>query len=193
MTYSPEILLDALMNVTPRPTAEAPRDARGLYGLVDHFGDLRYIGSTSSDAETLYKRIHLRHRTGSENSSHYFSRMYNVARMWRDRDDATTMADGDIAKALRNAFVAEHCRAVWLPLPDSSNIARLEAAVLSIRLGQASLGVHFRSCLSKVFASSISFRIRAMMATLAGFPAARRLSYFRFRSGLNRIATTAGM
>ena len=136
MTHSPETLLDALMSATPRRTAEAPNDARGLYGLVDHFGDLRYIGSTSSDAETLYKRIHRRHRTGSENSSHYYSRMYNVGRMWRDRDDAATKADGGIAKALRNAFVAEHCRAVWLPLPDSLNIAHLEAAVLNIAPAQ---------------------------------------------------------
>lgn len=135
-TYSPEILLDALMSATPRRTAEAPKDTRGLYGLVDHFGDLRYIGSTSSDAETLYKRIYQRHRTGSENTSHYFSRMYNVGRMWRDRDDAATKVDGDIAKALRNAFVAEHCRAVWLPLPDSLNIAHLEAAVLNIAPAQ---------------------------------------------------------
>jgi DNA polymerase-3 subunit epsilon len=66
MRFSAENLLSALLEATPRPTLEAPRDARGLYGLVDHHGDLRYIGSTSSDAETLYKRIHQRHRTGSE-------------------------------------------------------------------------------------------------------------------------------
>lgn len=132
MIYNPETVLDALMSATPRRTAEAPRDARGLYGLVDHFGDLRYIGSTCSNAETLYKRIHQRHRTGSENSSHYFSRMYNVGRMWRNRNDAATKADGDIAKALRNAFIAEHCAAVWLPLPDTLNIPHLEAAVLKI-------------------------------------------------------------
>lgn len=48
------------------------------YGLVDHEGKLRYIGSTSSWNETLYKRIHQCHRTGSETSSHYFSRMYNT-------------------------------------------------------------------------------------------------------------------
>ena len=39
MTHSPETLLDALMSATPRRTAEAPNDARGLCGLVDHFGD----------------------------------------------------------------------------------------------------------------------------------------------------------
>jgi DNA polymerase-3 subunit epsilon len=132
MRFSAENLLSALLEATPRPTLEAPRDARGLYGLVDHHGDLRYIGSTSSDAETLYKRIHQRHRTGSENTSHYFSAMYNTGRMWRDRTDALTKADGDIAKALRNEFVVDHCRAVWLPLPDTAGIARLEAEVLSL-------------------------------------------------------------
>jgi DNA polymerase III epsilon subunit-like protein len=58
--------------------------------------------------------------------------MYNTGRMWRDRKDALTKADGDIAKALRNEFVVDHCRAVWLPLPDTVDIARLEAEVLSL-------------------------------------------------------------
>jgi DNA polymerase-3 subunit epsilon len=58
--------------------------------------------------------------------------MYNTGRMWRDRTDALTKADGDIAKALRNEFVVDHCRAVWLPLPDTAGIARLEAEVLSL-------------------------------------------------------------
>lgn len=132
MHFFAEDLLSALLEAEPRPTAEAPRDARGLYGLVDHHGDLRYIGSTSSAAETLYKRIHQRHRTGSENTSHYFSAMYNTGRMWRDREDALTKADGDIAKALRNEFVVDHCRAVWFPLPDTLDIARLESEVLSL-------------------------------------------------------------
>lgn len=132
MRFSAEDLLSVLLEAAPRPTVEAPRDARGLYGLVDHHGDLRYIGSTSSAAETLYKRIHARHRTGSENTSHYFSMMYNTGRMWRDRKDALTKADGKIAKTLRNEFVVDHCRAVWLPLPDTENIARLEAEVLSL-------------------------------------------------------------
>jgi len=131
MRFAAEDLLSALLEATPRPTAQAPRDARGLYGLVDHRGDLRYIGSTSSTDQTFYERIHQRHRTGSEGMSHYFSQMYNTGRMWRDRKDALTKADGDISKALRNEFVADHCRAVWLPLPDTADIARLEAEVLS--------------------------------------------------------------
>lgn len=132
MRFSVEDLLSALLEATPRPTVQAPRDARGLYGLVDHHGDLRYIGSTSSTDQTFYERIHQRHRTGSEGMSHYFSTMYNTGRMWRDRKDALTKADGDIAKALRNEFVVDHCRAVWLPLPDTEDIARLEAEVLSL-------------------------------------------------------------
>ena len=132
MRFSAESLLSALLEATPRPTVQAPRDARGLYGLVDHHGDLRYIGSTSSTDQTFYERIHQRHRTGSEGMSHYFSAMYNTGRMWRDRKDALTKVDGDIAKALRNEFVVDHCRAVWLPLPDTVDIARLEAEVLSL-------------------------------------------------------------
>lgn len=110
----------------------APRDCRGIYGLVDHFGDLRYIGSTTSESETFYKRIHQRHRTGSETTSHYFSRMYNTGRMWRQRNDPATKADGDIAKKLRNAFVAEYCKAVWVPLADALDIAHLEQEVIAL-------------------------------------------------------------
>lgn len=69
MRFPAEDLLSALLEAAPRPTVEAPRDARGLYGLVDHHGDLRYIGSTSSTDQTFYQRIHQRHRTGSEGMS----------------------------------------------------------------------------------------------------------------------------
>lgn len=110
----------------------APKDCRGIYGLVDHLGDLRYIGSTSAADETFYKRIHQRHRTGSETSSHYFSRMYNTGRMWRLRNDPATKADGDIAKKLRNAFIAEYCGAVWVPLADDLDIGGLEARVIEL-------------------------------------------------------------
>jgi len=129
---SAEDILSALLAARPEPTRDAPKDRRGIYGLVDHYGDLRYIGSTKATAETLYKRIHQRHRTESENSSHYFSRMYNAGRMWRLRNDAATKADGYIAKKLRNAFVAEHCKAVWVALPDNADIAGLEQAVIRL-------------------------------------------------------------
>lgn len=132
MRFIAEDLLSALLEAAPRPTVQAPRDARGIYGLVDHLGALRYIGSTRSTEQTFYERIHQRHRTGSEDTSHYFSQMYNTGRMWRDRNDAWTKTDGDLAKALRNEFVIDHCRAVWLPLPDTSDIARLEAEVLDL-------------------------------------------------------------
>lgn len=137
MRYTPPNLLETLLKATPCPTHEAPKDARGIYGLIDHLGVLRYIGSTSVLTENLHKRIHSRHRTGSENSSHYFSRMYNTGRMWRDRNDLATKVDSDMAKSLRNAFVADHCRAVWVVLPDTIDIASLEAEVLAIAPKQA--------------------------------------------------------
>ncbi|SHF39345.1 DNA polymerase III, epsilon subunit [Ruegeria intermedia] len=130
--FDPEQLLAALLSAAPARTAAAPRDRRGLYGLIDHHGDLRYVGSTSSTRQTLYERIHQRHRTGSEDSSHYFSRMYNTGRMYRDRRDAGAGADADVAKRLRNAFIAEHCRAVWVPLPDTAPIEALEAEILRL-------------------------------------------------------------
>lgn len=132
MQFLPADILQRLLEVQPRPTSEAPRNARGLYGLIDHNGDLRYIGSTSSPTQNLYDRIHLKHRTGSEGMSHYFSHMYNSGRMWRLRNDPATKADGDLAKKLRNEFVKDHCRAIWLPLPDDANIAQLEADILAI-------------------------------------------------------------
>lgn len=132
MRFTAEELLSYLLEATPCSTSRAPRDSRGLYGLVDHHGDLRYIGSTSSTDQTLYERIHQRHRTGSEGMSHYFSQMYNTGRMWRDRKNPITKTDGDIAKTLRNEFIVDHCRAVWLQLPDTLDIAALEAEVLSL-------------------------------------------------------------
>ncbi|CDM60270.1 MULTISPECIES: hypothetical protein [Rhizobium] len=64
--------------------------------------------------------------------SHYFSRMYNSGRMYRDRFEVSSKADSDVAKRLRNAFVADHCRAVWVALPDDAPIAALEPSVLVI-------------------------------------------------------------
>lgn len=58
--------------------------------------------------------------------------MYNTGRMWRRRNDPATKADGDIAKKLRNAFIAEYCKAVWVPLSDELDIARLEAEVIDL-------------------------------------------------------------
>jgi DNA polymerase-3 subunit epsilon len=83
LTISPEDVLSRLLSATPDRTALAPKDSRGIYGLVDHHGALSYVGSTVSTSQTFYERIHRRHRTGSEDSSHYFSRMYNTGRMWR--------------------------------------------------------------------------------------------------------------
>ncbi|WP_338303740.1 exonuclease domain-containing protein [Erythrobacter sp. Dej080120_24] len=57
--------------------------------------------------------------------------------MWRQRLDGATEADGRIAKKLRNAFVAQHCRAVWVVLPDTADIGRLEAEVIAIAPAEA--------------------------------------------------------
>ncbi len=63
----------------------------------------------------------------------------------------------------------------------------------SIRLDQVCLSTQTRSALTSAFAISRSLRMRTTMASLAGFPASRSAWYFSFRSGLNRIATSAGM
>ena len=82
---NPHAVLESLLTQEHTRTADLPRDQRGIYGLVDHTGIVRYIGSTSEPAENFRKRIHQRHRTGSETNSHYFSNKYNCGRMWRDR------------------------------------------------------------------------------------------------------------
>lgn len=137
MTGSAKNILEALLSSRPRKTADAPDNSRGIYGLIDHNGDLRYIGSTKSAEETLRKRIHQRHRTGSENSSHYFARMYNTGRMWRDRDDKSAVLDARISKELRNEFISDHCGAVWIALPDQMDISRIEQEILAIAPSEA--------------------------------------------------------
>lgn len=52
--------------------------------------------------------------------------MFNTGRMWRDRRDPATLEDGKIAKALRNAFIEDYCRAVWIEIPDHMNIPNIE-------------------------------------------------------------------
>ncbi len=63
----------------------------------------------------------------------------------------------------------------------------------SIRLDQAPFLTQRRSALTKAFAISMSLRMIATIASLVGFPAARRSSYLVLRSGLYRMATSAGM
>ena len=110
-----------------------PADAVGLYVLADHEGRRSYIGCTKAANESFRRRIHARHRTGSETHSHMFSRTYNVGRMWRDRATQQNHPDGDLAKQLRNAFIAEHCRAACVPLdPEVYDILAMEAGVLAI-------------------------------------------------------------
>jgi DNA polymerase-3 subunit epsilon len=57
--------------------------------------------------------------------------------MWRMRNDPMTGADGAVSKALRNTFIAEHCRAIWVPLPDSADIVGLERAVIELAPAEA--------------------------------------------------------
>lgn len=63
----------------------------------------------------------------------------------------------------------------------------------SIRDGQAKDSFHSRLALSKALAVTISFRMMAVIATLAGFPIPMRWVYFALMSGLKRAATRAGM
>ena len=75
---------------------------------------------------------------------------------------------------MKFGFIAKH-RSVW-------PVARLCEA----------LGVS-RSGFRRAFARTISFRMTAVSATLAGLPASMSCLYFAFMSGLNRAATRAGM
>lgn len=126
-------VLAALLAQAPVRTASLPRDQRGIYGLIDHDQNLRYIGCTTREAENFRKRIHQRHRTGSETHSHYFSKIYNTGRMYRDRLTQQGEPDAKMAKDLRSAFIAEYCRAVYVPLEMSElEILALEAATIAI-------------------------------------------------------------
>lgn len=126
-------VLATLLGQTPVKTAALPRDQRGIYGLIDHNQRLRYIGCTTRDAENFRKRIHQRHRTGSETHSHYFSKIYNTGRMYRVRLTQQGDPDAKIAKDLRSAFIAEYCRAVYVPLETSElEILALEASTIAI-------------------------------------------------------------
>jgi predicted DNA-binding transcriptional regulator AlpA len=77
------------------------------------------------------------------------------------------------------------------------NIARWRLADLieheSIRLDQAVFWVHVRSALTRALAVSTNLRMSVTMATFAGFPASRSAACFALRSGLNLMATRAGM
>ena len=126
------VILGHLTSMSPQRTADLPRDAVGIYGLIDHTGCLSHIGSTSSSAENFCKRIHQRHRTGSETHSHYFSKAYNSCRMWRHPKLDRGNADTKVANDLRSAFIAEYCRAVWFAMDaDKPKIERIEKAVIA--------------------------------------------------------------
>ena len=129
----PTDVLHALLTMPPQRTADAPADRRGIYGLIDHAGRLSYIGCVAVPSESFRKRIHHRHRTGSETHSHYFSKVYCTGRMWRDRLTQRGDPDAKAAKDLRSAFIAQHCRAVWVPIDDAvQSIPTLETAVIRL-------------------------------------------------------------
>ena len=76
---------------------------------------------------------------------------------------------------------------------DRDRAQRGAGGVLSIRVDQGRASDHFRSSRSRAFAMTTSLRMTAVMASFAGFPARISWSYFAFRSGLKRVATSAGM
>jgi cobalt-zinc-cadmium efflux system protein len=86
-------------------------------------------------------------------------------------------------------------RLVMLGSPPEADAEAIVAEIraVSIRLDQAVFSVHIRSALTSAFAISMSLRMTTTMATFAGFPTVRRASYLALSSGLNRIATSAGM
>ncbi len=158
-------IMAMLRAATPRPTSEAPDDARGIYGLFDHTGAFRYIGSTSSASETFRKRIHQRHRTGSENSSHYFSRMHNTGRMRRQRNDPAT--PGHYASALRDLVAS-------LTAPDGKpdNKARdavrgLVSEIIVSRPENDGIPVEVRGRLSALITNS-NFQVGGVMVAEEG-------------------------
>jgi DNA polymerase III subunit epsilon len=46
--------------------------------------------------------------------------------MWRDCIKQRGDPDAVLAKAVRNNFIAEHCRAVWLEIEDNNDILAIE-------------------------------------------------------------------
>ena len=80
------------------------------------------------------------------------------------------------------------CKDVLLPKADCGSWW-----LWNFRLDPEAFWVHVRSALTNAFAVSMSLRITATIATFAGFPAAHRPSYFALRSGLNRMAISAGI
>ena len=86
-----------------------------------------------------------------------------------------------IAEAVRQVDVSQQTESLRF---HRRAIASFHSTISSIRLDQEVFGTQTRSALTKAFAVSMSLRMIATMATFAGFPAARRASYFAFRSGL---------
>lgn len=88
---------------------------------------------------------------------------------------------------LRQSFTRAQIATAIPPIASALNSQR------SIRDGQAVLGTHFRPATTRMLESTMSFRITAVITTLAGFPLADMVSDIAFRSGLKRMAERAGI
>lgn len=99
---------------------------------------------------------------------------------FRESDLLRHVFETTVARCMKEDLVGGQGFAV-----DASLIsADVQKQNSSIRLDQEVFGTQTRSALTKAFAVSMSLRMIATMATFAGFPAARRASYFALRSGL---------
>ena len=86
-----------------------------------------------------------------------------------------------------------HCpSSTWITRTSTARQAICRAILLSIRIGQAIVSVHFRPSRSNAFAMTMSLRMTAVKASFLHFPVDTSWSYLAFISGLNRVATTAG-
>jgi len=180
-------ILELLTSQTPLKTSDLPRDKRGIYGLFDHTGHLRYIGCTTKAAENFRKRIHQRHRTGSETHSHYFSKIYNTGRMYRDRLTQQGDPDAKVAKDLRSAFIAEYCRAVYVPVEASElEIVALEAATIAIAPSENILWNRATTMVYPEPTELVDALIAKLGLSLGGIEALERqsLRFDRTRTGL---------
>src|SRR5450759_332786 len=110
----PATCLDLLISQDLKSLDDLP-EAQGIYALADHRGVLRYIGMTAND--TFRNRINSRHVTGSEGNSHKFACAYNVGRMWYGKGcGEQDPHDGKLARQLRQNFIRQYCKAVYVPL-----------------------------------------------------------------------------
>ena len=131
MTITARDALDQLLSQNLRRLDDMP-DAIGLYGLGDHKGKLHYFGRT--DSNSFRDRIWNRHITGSEGNSHKLACNYSVGRLWHDpKHSSTKVADGKIARRVRQALIRKYCGFVCLSLEmTKSELHLLEKGVIEL-------------------------------------------------------------